>query len=192
MSLTRIGLTIVAIAAAIVTVYALFQAFDDRAAPPIVIEDATADQPVVIDVRGAVNTPGVFTLPSGARVQDAVSAAGGLSSSAELSTINLARRVRDGEALVIQEIVAPGTLPAPQPSNQPIANAGQLMQRINLNTADVSELEVLPGIGAITAERIVLFREENGPYRSVDDVIHVQGISDRMVDQFREMVTVGP
>ncbi|MBA3450361.1 MAG: ComEA family DNA-binding protein, partial [Chloroflexia bacterium] len=189
MGLTRVGLIILGVIAAVVAAYAVFQAFDDRAAPPIVIEDAAADQPLWVDVRGAVSTPGVFTLPPGARVQDAIAAADGLAPSADLATINLARRVRDGEVIYIQQKLVPGSSPVPGSVSQLDDITSESPQKINLNTATVAELDILPGIGVVTAERIVQFREENGPFRSVDELIQVQGISDRTVDEFRDQIT---
>ncbi len=192
MGLTRVGLIILGVFAAIVGAYALFQAFDDRAAPPIVIDDAAANQPIVVDVRGAVIAPGAFTLPPGARVQDAIAAAGGLSPAADLSTVNLARRIRDGEVLVVQELLVAGGSPEPGAIGVADGSPAESLQKINLNTASVTDLDVLPGIGEVTAERIVRFREENGPFRSIDDLVLVQGISDRTIDDFRDLVTVGP
>ncbi|HKG29473.1 MAG TPA: helix-hairpin-helix domain-containing protein [Thermomicrobiales bacterium] len=188
MSLTRIGLAVVALVAAVAAVYALFQALDERSAPPIVIEDAAANLPVVVEVRGEVEAPGVFALSPGARLQDAIAAAGGLSREADLSTVNLARRLRDGELVVILALPAPGSTPTIL-----TAGAGDAAEdsraRININTATTKELEALPGIGEVTAARIAAYREQNGPFRSVDDLIHVQGISDRTIDEFRDLVT---
>ena len=188
MSLTRIGLAVVALVAAVAAVYALFQALDERSAPPIVIEDAAANLPVVVEVRGEVEAPGVFALSPGARLQDAIAAAGGLSREADLSTVNLARRLRDGELVVILALPAPGSTPTIL-----TAGAGDAAEdsraRININTATANELESLPGVGEVTAARIVAYREQNGPFRSVDDLIHVQGISDRTIDEFRDLVT---
>ena len=113
MSLTRIGLIVVAVVAAVAGAYALYRAMDERSAPPIVIEDAAATMPVVVDVRGAVESAGVYELPPGARIQDAVAAAGGLTEVADLATVNLARRLRDGEVVVIVELPAPGSTPQP-------------------------------------------------------------------------------
>ncbi len=79
MSVTRIGLAVVALVAAVAAVYAIFQALDERSAPPIIIEDAAANLPLVVEVRGEVEAPGVFALSPGARLQDAIAAAGGLS-----------------------------------------------------------------------------------------------------------------
>lgn len=193
MSLTRVGLSIVAVAAAVAAVYALFQAFDARTAPPIIIEDAAGLRPVVVDVRGAVETPGVYELPPGARAQDAILAAGGLSPEADLSTVNLARRLRDEEVVVILEIPDAGDAPGTAVIDGfDGSGSGDIPVRININTATVSELDLLPGVGEVIAERIVGFRKENGPFRSVDDLIHVEGVSDRTIDGFRDQVTVGP
>jgi competence protein ComEA len=188
MSLTRIGLAVVALVAAVAAVYALFQALDERSAPPIVIEDAAANLPVVVEVRGEVEAPGVFALSPGARLQDAIAAAGGLSREADLSTVNLARRLRDGELVVILALPAPGSTPTILPAGAGDA-AEDSRARININTATTKELEALPGVGEVTAARIAAYREQNGPFRSVDDLIHVQGISDRTIDEFRDLVT---
>jgi competence protein ComEA len=192
-SLTRVGLAIIALVAAIAAVYGLFQAFDARTAPPIVIEDAAGILPVVVDVRGAVSAPGVYELVPGARMQDAILAAGGLSPTADLSTVSLARRLRDGEVVTILELPQVGGALASPPSDLPMGDlAANAPVRLNLNTATIAELTELPGIGDVIAERIVRFREENGPFRSIDDLIHVEGISTRTIDGFRDLVTVGP
>jgi competence protein ComEA len=191
-TLTRIGVAVVAIVAAVAASYALFRALDERSAPPIVIDDAAATQPIGVDVRGAVAAPGVYELPPGARVQDAIRAGGGLSPRADLSTINLARRLRDGEVVVIAAIPSGAGSPAPS-SAAPLDAPGAGPQRqLNINTATASELEALPGIGPVTAARIVAFREQHGPYRAVDDLIHVQGISTKTIDDFRDLVTTHP
>ncbi|MBW3634169.1 MAG: ComEA family DNA-binding protein [Chloroflexi bacterium] len=191
MTVTRIGLIVIAIVAAVAAAYASFQALDFRSAPPIVIEDASGTHPVVVDVRGAVQAAGVYELPPGARVQDAITAAGGLAVRADLSTINLARRLRDGEAVTILELPAPGNTPPAVTSVDQTSNEAS-RPRININTATAEELDVLPGVGEVTAARIIAYREQNGPFRSVDDLIHVEGIAARTIDAFRDMVTIGP
>ena len=189
----RIGLAVVALVAAVAAVYALFQALDERSAPPIVIEDAAATLPVVADVRGEVEAAGVYELPPGARLQDAIAAAGGLTEEADLSTLNLARRLRDGELIVILALPAPGSTPMVSAAGaDDAANADDPRVRININTATAEELEALPGVGEVIATRIIAYREQNGPFRSVDDLIHVEGISDRAIDEFRALVTAGP
>jgi competence protein ComEA len=191
LSVGRVTLIIAAVALAIVAVFVAYRALDERAAPPIVIEDAAVTRPVVVDVRGAVIAPGVYELPPDARIQDAVAAAGGLTADADLSTINLARRLRDGEVVLVSALPTPGTPPAPPP------NAGQASAsetgkiKININSATATELEQLPGIGEVIAGRIVAFREENGAFRAVDDLILIDGISARTIDRIRDLVTTG-
>jgi competence protein ComEA len=193
MSVTRIGLAVVALVAGIAVVYVLYRAFDERSAPPIVIEDAAATLPVVVEMRGEIETPGVYELSPGTRLQDAIAAAGGLTEEADLSTVNLARRLRDGELIVIVSQPVPGSTPrVPLPDAGGAAIADEARVRININTATSEELEALPGVGEVIATRIVEYREQNGPFRSVDDLIHVEGISDRVIDEMRELVTTGP
>jgi competence protein ComEA len=193
MSVTRIGLAVVALVAGIAVVYALYRAFDERSAPPIVIEDAAATLPVVVEMRGEIETPGVYELSPEARLQDAITAAGGLTEEADLSTVNLARRLRDGELIVIVPEPVPGSTPrVPLADAGDAPNADESRVRININTATSAELEALPGVGEVLATRIVEYREQNGPFRSVDDLIHVEGISDRVIDEMRDRVTTGP
>jgi competence protein ComEA len=193
MSVTRIGLAVVALVAGIAVVYALYRAFDERSAPPIVIEDAAATLPVVVEMRGEIETPGVYELSPEARLQDAITAAGGLTEEADLSTVNLARRLRDGELIVIVPEPVPGSTPrVPLADAGDAPNADESRVRININTATSEELDALPGVGEIIATRIVEYRELNGPFRSIDDLIHVEGISDRVIDGFRESVSTGP
>lgn len=185
----RVGLVIVAVVAGLIAVYALFRGIDERTAPPIVIEDAAVNVPLVVDVRGAVVREGVYELPPGGRVQDAIEAAGGVAPDADLATINLARRLRDGEVVLVARLGGgPGTPAGADDSPQASDENG----RVNINTASVAELELLPGIGEVTAQRIIDFREQNGPYRSVDDLVLVQGVSTRMVNDLRPLVSVSP
>jgi len=193
MSLTRIGFVVVALVAGIAVIYALYRAFDERSAPPILIEDASATLPVVVEMRGEIEVPGVYELAPGARLQDAIAAAGGMTVEADLSMVNLARRLRDGELIVILALPAPGSTPlVPLTEADDVAQIEQSRVRININTATAEELEALPAVGEVIAARIVAYREQYGPFRSVDDLIHVKGISDRAIDAMRELVTTGP
>jgi competence protein ComEA len=193
MSVTRIGLAVVGLVVAVAVVYALYQALDERSAPPIVIEDAAATLPVVVEVRGEVEAPAVYELSPGARLQDAIAAAGGFTRDADLSTVNLARRLRDGELVVIFARPAAGSTPTiPVVGGSDADAPDDPRARTNINTATAEELEALPGVGEVTAARITAYREEHGPFRAVDDLIHIQGISDRTIDGFRDLVTTGP
>jgi competence protein ComEA len=144
---------------------------------------------VVVHVVGAVTTPGLVQLPAGSRVADAVSAAGGATTEADLSRVNLARLVTDGEQVVIprpgeQVAAAPAS---GGPAGAPSASGGA---PVNLNTADAAALDSLPGIGPVLAERIIAFRTDNGPFTSVDDLGEVSGIGERLLDQLRPLVAV--
>ena len=189
MSVTRIGLAVIALVAGVAVVYGLYQALDERSAPPIVIEDAAATLPVVVEMRGEVEAPGVFELSPGARLQDAIAAAGGLTEEADLSTVNHARRLRDGELIVVLPLPLPGITPmVPSTATRDASTADGSPAKVNINTATGKELEALPGVGQVIAARIVAYREQNGPFRSVDDLIHVQGISSRMIEELREFL----
>jgi competence protein ComEA len=126
-------------------------------------------------------------------VQDAVQAAGGLDETADLSTINLARRVRDGEVIVIAALpVSSAATDVVSKSDDTGNNASNPDAKVNINAATESELEALPGIGKVIAQRIVAFRDANGPFHSVDDLIQIDGISTRTVESLRDLVTTGP
>ena len=182
----------------------LWQWRDRRSGPPIVIQDARADATVIVEVTGAVATPGVYDFPYGARLDDAFDRAGGPLPDADLAAFNLARRLNDGEQIVVPR-VQPTTTPLPPgqptpvaPIVTPTAPAPELAgggptatTLINLNTATVEELDTLPEIGEVRAAAIVAYREANGPYASVDELVHVDGISERIVEIIRPYVTVG-
>ncbi len=144
---------------------------------------APAPASVYVHVFGAVVRPGLYRLDDGARVVDVIASAGGLAPDADESAVNLARRVSDGEQLrvpVVGEALATGGA-APG-----VASDG----RVNLNTADVSALDTLPRVGPAIAERIIQWREDNGPFTSVDDLLSVPGIGDKMLASLRDLVTV--
>ena len=103
------------------------------------------------------------------------------------------RRIRDGELIVILALPGPGSTPTASAARaDDAADADDPQVRININTATAEELEALPGVGEVIATRVIAYREQNGPFRSVDDLIHVQGISDRTIDEFRDLVTTSP
>ncbi|MFS0854258.1 ComEA family DNA-binding protein [Microbacterium sp. 179-I 3D4 NHS] len=136
-----------------------------------------ADGELFVHVLGAVEHPGLYVLDLDARIVDAVAAAGGTTADADLAAINLARLVTDGEQVVIPVIgvaeVGPG---APAPADD----------LIDLNTADQAALESLPGIGPSLAERIIAWREENGRFPSVDDLLAVPGIGEKLLEGIRD------
>lgn len=135
-----------------------------------------------VHVSGAVRSPGLYVLPPGSRVVDAVAAAGGFTDDAERDAVNLARTVTDGEQLPVPRV---GETPAAGAASGTTADG-----RVNLNTADASQLEELPRIGPALAERIVAWRDDNGRFTSVDDLLAVPGIGDKMLSSLRDLVTV--
>lgn len=143
---------------------------------------ALAPPPVYVHVSGAVVRPGLYRLDEGARVVDAVAAAGGMTADADEGAVNLARRLADGEQL---------RLPAlGEAVSEPVAAGVAPDGRVNLNTADASVLDTLPRIGPALAQRIVEWRAQHGAFTSVDDLRAVPGIGEKMLASLRERVTV--
>ena len=156
----------------------------------VTLRPAPTEKPIVVHITGAVPRPGVYALPEGARVQDAVSAAGGFLAEADKEFINLARVLEDGELLEIPytEGFSP-VLPTPV---QEIIVPGPDTDLININTASSFELESLPGIGPTTAQKIIDYRDENGPFFSTEDIINVSGIGPGTYERIKDLITVGP
>jgi len=152
--------------------------------------------PIRVHVSGAVAHPGVVALPPGSRVEDAIQAAGGLTSEARSEGLNLAAILQDGEKISVP--ASAGTTP-PQgnnPSPQNISNAQTAdapIPIININTATPEELELLPGIGPATAAKIIAYREENGTFSTIEEIQNVSGIGPVTFDKIKAYITVeGP
>lgn len=155
----------------------------------VTLRPVPTDKPIVVHITGAVPRPGVYALPEGARVQDVISAAGGFLAEADKELINLARILEDGEMLDIP--YAEGFSPViPTPVEPPAIEASTDL--ININTASSFELETLPGIGATTAQKIIAYREANGPFISIEDIINVSGIGPGTYERIKDLITVGP
>lgn len=148
--------------------------------PAVVGEETTEPAPatVMVHVVGAVESPGVIELPENSRIVDALAKAGGAREDAVLSGINLARVLFDGEQILVPAL---GDEPAQASSDAP---AGL----ISLSRGTSAELETLPRVGPATAARIIAWREENGPFASVDDVLAVSGIGPATLEGFRSLV----
>lgn len=139
---------------------------------------ATADGEVVVHVVGQVLRPGVVRLPAGARIADAVEAAGGATTTADLSSVNLARVVVDGEQVLVP-LPGQAVAPAPQSAGGAVAPPDPTPDGrsvVDLNTADLGQLDALPGIGPVLAQRILDWRSEHGRFTSVDELSEVRGI----------------
>jgi competence protein ComEA len=150
-------------------------------------DDAGAGGRLTVHVAGAVREPGVYKLPAGARVDDAVSRAGGATGRADLGGLNLAAELEDGRQVLVPErargggaggaVVAPGAETA---EGQPV----------NVNTATLEQLDTLSGIGPLTAQKILDFREEQGGFSSVEELGEIPGIGEKRLASLREEVTL--
>lgn len=153
-------------------------------ADPSAAGTAEPDAELVVDVAGKVRRPGIAVLPAGARVVDALEAAGGARPGVDLTALNLARPVVDGEQILVGVEPAAGvagTLDSPSPTG------GTL---VNLNTADAAALDTLPGVGPVTAEAILSWREEHGGFTSVDELLEVDGIGEATLADLAPLVTL--
>jgi competence protein ComEA len=218
----RAGAIALALIAAIAVLVTIFTLMRDQPAPvvsaklppvdmaasasrgPSASASAGPAQPVVVSVVGLVHTPGLVTLAPGARIADALKAAGGTTDGADTIGLNMARQVGDGEQIVVGIAPAKG-----QPnvlgssvssgSGAPAAPGAPTVsgtarpapaEVLNLNTATVQQLDTLPGIGPVTAAAIVAWRDANGKFKSVDQLAEVDGIGPARLEKLRPLVRV--
>jgi len=153
-------------------------------APELTVTESVAE--VTVDVAGAVNKPGVYSLPINSRVIDAIKAAGDTLKGADLSDINLARVIKDGEQVYIYPPQKGGSSVRVSPQRAKAKQTGP----IALNRASAKELESLDGIGPVLAARIVAYRKVNGPFLNVEDLLKVSGIGTAKFGQFKEKLRV--
>jgi competence protein ComEA len=159
------------------------------AAAPIAVEEGDGGGRLTVHVAGAVRRPGVYELRSGARVDDAVQRAGGAKRRADLGGLNLAAELEDGRQVLVPERPRPGAGGggaatggvAPEPAEG---------QPLNLNTATLEQLDTLSGIGPLTAQKILEFREERGGFGSIEELGEIPGIGDKRLASLREEVTL--
>lgn len=157
--------------------------------------------PIQVYVSGSVVRAGVYALPPDSRVDDAVQAAGGLLPEANAAALNLAAGLKDGEQLSIPTLAPTGpplsqaltggtrfTQPQAIQPAQPTVQAG----KVNINTAAMEELDTLPGIGPVIAQRIIDYRQANGPFLDLEAIMDVSGIGPATFDRIKELITIGP
>lgn len=143
---------------------------------------------IVVVIDGAVATQGVVRLAGGSRLHAAIDAAGGLAANADTTSLNLAARIGDGEQITIPARAARATPGGNGADTLPLDPAGAL---ININSAGIGELDQLPGVGPAISQRIIDYRETNGPFDSIEELDEIEGISMEMVEELRPLVTIG-
>jgi competence protein ComEA len=162
---------------------------------PIALEPAPTERPIAIHIVGAVPRPGLYEFPEGARIQDAIDAAGGLLADADESSLNLAALLEDGQQLNIPFRVGaeltPEVFSTPAGEEEfPTPPPGNSEDLVNINTATLEELDALPGIGPTTAQKIIDYREENGPFNQIEDIMDVSGIGLTTFENIKDLITV--
>ncbi|HEX9416882.1 MAG TPA: ComEA family DNA-binding protein [Gaiellaceae bacterium] len=145
---------------------------------------AGASTKLVVHVVGAVRRPGLYRLRHGARIADAVKRAGGTTRKANLEAINLAAPLEDGLQVVVPRVVPVVSAGAQAAPGEPPAAQGP----VHLNTASLEQLDTLPGVGPVTAQKIVDWRQTHGAFTSVDDLDAIPGIGPARLEQLRDLV----
>lgn len=198
LQLGPVHLAVVAVVAALAVGLASWWAVRDQAEPvPVAVTSApsplaqlTPEEPaedttseLVVDVAGKVRRPGIAVLPAGSRVVDALEAAGGAQRGVDLTSLNLARPVVDGEQILVGVAPVPGVA-----GSLSTPSSGESL--VNLNTADLAALDTLPGVGPVTAESIIAWRTDNGGFTSVDELLEVDGIGEATLADLVPHVTL--
>jgi competence protein ComEA len=159
----------------------------------VTLRPAPTETPVIVYITGAVPRPGLYALPEGSRVQDGIAAAGGFLAEAERADINLAAFLIDGEELDIPFVEGGSpVLATPMEDNPVLPGSGSSTELIDINIATSAELETLPGIGPTTAQKIIEYRQTNGAFVSIEDIINVSGIGPGLYERIKDLITVGP
>ena len=180
--------TWIAVAVVVVVLGARYLKSSSPAAAPAVAPAARVEEPraaarVLVHVAGAVREPGVYRLPAGSRIDDAVRRAGGTSSRADLSAVNLAAKVEDGRQVLVPERPRRG-------AGGTAASTAAPGQPLDLNTASLEQLDTLPRVGPATAQQILDHREQHGGFGNVEELGQVPGIGEKRLADLKEQVRV--
>lgn len=164
----------------------LVAASPPRGAPVSLLPAATM-APLWVDISGAVNQPGLYELPPGSRVLNALTAAGGLAANAAVEQVNQTALLHDGEKIVIPSVGADGFSSSPANKTQNLAVPAE--KKVNLNTASQDELMELPGIGATKAASIITYREAHSGFQSIEEIQEVDGIGPETFESLKDLLT---
>jgi competence protein ComEA len=162
---------------------------DVAAAPLEPVSSVPSRRALVVHVVGAVRRPGLFRLPEGARVADAVARAGGATRRADLAALNLAAPLVDGTQVLVPRRAVSATDASPAAAEAGAGGGVAAGSKLSLSSATAEELDELPGVGPVTAQKIIDHRTEHGPFASVDDLDAVPGVGPARLEQLRDLVT---
>ncbi len=154
---------------------------------PVILRPPPTPLPIEVHVAGAVALPGVYSLTPDSRVEDAIMAAGGFSSMADQQALNLAAFLQDGSRVYVPFLVTPQPT-QPRSSKEPTPTAHF---PVDINTATLAELDSLPGIGPVTAQAIIDYRNQNGIFKRIQDIDNVPGIGPTIYGRIKDLITVG-
>lgn len=143
---------------------------------------------IIVDISGAVRTPMVIKLPEGSRIDDAINGAGGLTDKADISEVNRAQILEDGQKILIPEKNADQG--GKQISSGSAVTDTISNEKVNINTADADLLETITGVGPATAEKIIRYRNSEGPFRKIEDIQNVSGIGSKTFEKMKDEITV--
>lgn len=190
--------------------FTALQLWRGRQHDTLVLQVQPLSDPNIIQVYvgGAVARPGLYRLPRGSRAAQAIDAAGGATADGDTTAIGMAAPLEDADQLIVPArraaatpppqggSLTPPTVPPPGTAGQPAAPTPTASTSpagpVNINTAGVADLDALPGIGPAIAQRVIDYREANGPFQTVEELAEVRGISEAMVAELRPLITLGP
>lgn len=152
---------------------------------PVQLIPAPTESPIMVYVSGAVGKSGLYSFPKGSRVNDAIQAAGGFADNADINSLNLAKVLEDGEQVIVPDLVSPGTPGIQSNPNQPS------LALVNINTATLEQLDTLPEIGPKTAQNIIDYRNANGPFNKIEEVLKVPDLGPVTFEKIKDLITTG-
>jgi competence protein ComEA len=152
---------------------------------PITLLPAPTQSPIQVYVRGAVVKAGIYTLPLGSHVNDAIEAAGGFTEEAKIDELNMVKILEDGEQIIVPELISP------VPTENETRIGTPLPILVKINTATLDQLDTLPEIGPKTAQNIIDYRNASGPFTRIEDILDVRGIGPVTFEKIKDMITVG-
>lgn len=150
------------------------------------------DRDIEVEVKGEVRKPGVYILESGSRVKDAVDMAGGFTDSADTDSLILVKKLKDEDCIVIHKKGENANAAVSAASGGIISgnSSSQGDDQIDINTASLEELDKIPGVGPVTAQKIIDYREKNGPFKSIEDLKKVGRIGDKTIEKIKDKIVV--